>query len=116
MINATVNRIGFEIHAGYEIRDHIMWSKNIDQIGKLYKFETVWTSVSGTSDVPGITPHSYTITSRRDGRFALRAYKRGKVCQYGVWGLRGEQVFDTSGEAQWFAAWHSEGIFFAEIA
>ncbi len=53
MSNATVNRIGFEIPAGYAIRDHIMWSKNVHQIGKLYQFETVWTSVSGTNDVRG---------------------------------------------------------------
>lgn len=111
MSNATVNRIGFEVPAGYEIKDHIMWSKNTHQLGKLYQFKTVWTSVSGTGDVRGITPHGYTITSRRDGRFALRAYMRGKVCQYGVWGQRGEQVFDTSGEAQWYAAWHSESVF-----
>lgn len=111
MSNATVNRIGFEIPAGYEIRDHIMWSKNVRQVGKRYEFTTVWTSVSGTNDVRGITPHDYTVTSRKDGRFALRAYLRGKVCQYGTWGLRGEKIFDSAGEAQWFAAWHSEDVF-----
>ena len=109
MSNATVNRIGFEIPAGYEIRDHIMWSTSTRRVGE--RFVQTWTAVSGTDDVRGITVHGYTITSRRDGRFALRATVRGKVCQYSVWGQRGEKVFDTPDMAKWFAAFHSEDVF-----
>lgn len=114
MSNATVNRIGFKIPAGYEIKDHIMWSANINRSGA-YDFTYVWTAVSGTDDVPGIVNHGYTITKRKDGRFALRATKRGKVLQYGIWTQRGEKLFDTVEDAQWFAAWHSEDVYAKSI-
>lgn len=109
MSNATVNRIGFEIPAGYEIRDHIMWSTSTRLIGERYVQH--WTAVSGTTDVKGVTNHSYSITSREDGKVALRATVRGKMCQYGTWGQRGEKVFEDVNTAKWFAALHSEDIF-----
>lgn len=101
MSNATVNRIGFEIPTSYAIRDHIMWSEN-------YRGAI---SVSGTDDVRGVTPHSFTIKPRKDGRFALRHYRNGKIVSYNGSPMNPDKLFDTMKDAQWFATWHSEDIF-----
>jgi len=106
---SNVNRIDFYVPAGYDIRNHIMWSRNVGENG------FGWIAVSGTADIPGVTIHGYEIKSRRDGRVALRASVRGQICQYGTWGLRGEKIFETADEAKYFAAWHSESIIFDSL-
>jgi hypothetical protein len=102
------NRIGFAIPENYELRDHIIWSK----------FNGGATSVSGTSDVKGITPHQFTIRPWGKAphhiepqRYALRCYVNGQIRSYSGSNIQPDKIFDTLEEAQYFATWHSEGIY-----
>jgi hypothetical protein len=96
----NVNRIGFELPTGYEIRDHIMWSKSWLIDG--------FVSVSGTDDLIGITTHGYEISGRKDGRVNLRITVRGQITEP-------RKVFENADAAKYYAAWHSESIIFASL-
>jgi len=96
----NVNRIGFAIPTGYEIKGHIMWSKSWLIDG--------FRSVSGTDDLIGITTHGYEISGRKDGRVNLRITVRGQITEPG-------KVFETADEAKYYATWHSESIIFASL-
>lgn len=96
-----MNRIGFQIPAGYLLKDHILWSQN----GRNF------TSVSGTDDVSGVTPHDFTIRVRKDGRFALRCYVKGMIRSYSGNPMSPDKIFENAEEAMYFATWHSEDLF-----
>lgn len=97
-----MNRIGFKIPAGYILKDHILWSKSWDG---------TYTTVSGTSDVPGVTIHGFDAMPMKDGRYRLRCYMNGKIRSYSGNPLHPDKTFDTIEAAMWFATWHSEDIF-----